>query len=657
MIDFNDVSIHFGTQDVLQHASFRINAGEHCGLVGPNGAGKSTVFHLITGDITPEHGSVSLEGRIRIGHLRQQLRAPSVRDSLLGYALRASPRLEELEESLLAVEAGLAATPEGAEREGLLRQLGSLQTEFEHLGGYELESRVKAALSGLGFHERDFKRPFLEFSGGWQMRAELVRTLVTEPDLLLLDEPSNYLDLPAVEWIQRYLREFAGTLLLISHDRYLLRSLTSVTLEIDGRTITRYNGGLEFYLREREQRYATLLAARRNQDRIREQTQRFIDTFRYTPTKAAQVQSRVKQLAKLEEIVVPRQASTAGHLRLPPPEHCGACAVRVEDVGVSYDGATWVFRNVSFDIARGDRIALIGYNGMGKTTLSRMLAGMKTPTEGRVVFGHKVTPGYVSQEFAEIIPDERGVLNAVRQANPALSEGAARTLLGSFGFSGDDAFKTAGVLSGGEKIRLAFARLFAAKPNLLVLDEPTTHLDLNGRRALEAQLQSYPGTLVLVSHDIEFVRAVATRIVALDPSGVRLFIGGYDEFRDHQARAGTGERDASEPPGAEVPASPAATTAPRSRKEQRKDRAAERARRAPRIRDLKRRVAAAEDRIAALEREQAALVEPLGEGGGTAVDFETTNRRLTALQQDLATVNQLWEQAAAELLRLETEDG
>ncbi len=651
MIDFNDVSIHFGTQDVLQHASFRVNAGEHCGLVGPNGAGKSTVFHLITGETSPEHGSVTLEGRPRIGHLRQQLNAPSVRDSLLGYSLRAAPRLEELEDAILEAEDSLKSAADSPDRERWLKQLGDLQTEFEHLGGYELEARVKAALSGLGFRESDFRRPFAEFSGGWQMRAELVRTLVTEPDLLLLDEPSNYLDLPAVEWIQRYLREFAGTLLLISHDRYLLRSLTSVTLEIDGRTITRYNGGLDFYLREREQRYATVLAARRNQDRLREQSQRFINTFRYTPTKASQVQSRIKQLEKLEEIVVPRQASTAGHLRLPPPEHCGVCAVRVESVGYSYDGETWVFRDATFDIARGDRVAIIGFNGMGKTTLSRMLAGMKPPTEGRIVFGHKVTPGYVSQEFAEIVPDGRGVLNAVRQANPALTEAAARTLLGSFGFSGDDAFKTAGVLSGGEKIRLAFARLYAARPNLLVLDEPTTHLDLNGRRALEDSLRAYQGTIVLVSHDIEFVRAVATHIVMIDPSGVRLFVGGYDDYRAHEASRGAGatteERDTAPAPAAEPP---------RSRKEQRKERAAERAKRSPRIRDLKRRVTAAEERIGLLEQEQAALVESLAGEPGVAVDFETTNRRLTALQRDLATVNQLWEQAAAELLKLEAEE-
>jgi ATP-binding cassette subfamily F protein 3 len=649
MVEFTDVSIHFGTQDVLQHASFRVNKGERCGLVGPNGAGKSTVFHLITGETSPESGTVTLEGKPRIGHLHQQLQPHSEHDSLLAYAMRAMPRLEELEQAILDLEARLADETNETERERILRQLGVCQTEFEHLGGYEVETRVKSALCGLGFRERDFRRPFTEFSGGWQMRAELVRTLVMQPELLLLDEPSNYLDLPAVEWIQRFLREYQGTLLLISHDRYLLRSITTVTLEVDGRTITRYNGGLDFYLREREQRYATVLAAKRNQDRVRDQVQRFIDTFRYTASKAAQVQSRVKQLEKLEEIVVPRQASSAGHLRLPPPDHCGACTLRLQNVCFSYDGETFVFRGVSFEVGRGDRIALVGYNGMGKTTLSRVLAGIRAPTEGEIVFGHKVVPGYVSQEFSEIIPPDQTLIRAVRCVDERLGENAARSLLGSFGFSGDDAFKASGVLSGGEKIRLAFARLYACHPNVLILDEPTTHLDLNGRRALEDSLKVYPGTMVVVSHDVEFVRAVATKIIAIDPDGVHTFVGNYDDYRTFIAR-----RDASGASAAEAPANAAEAGETKSRKDLRKERAAERTKRNPRIADLKRRIAAAETRITALEKEQTSLGEILGTPPAN-LDFAETNRRLSAIQTELATVNALWEQSAAELEILEAE--
>lgn len=652
MIEFAGVHLNFGTQDIFSDASFRIHAGERCGLVGPNGAGKSTVFNLIMGETTPSRGNVIIDGKPRIGYLHQHVQAVSRHDTLLQYAMRALPEVDLLEKEIRKLEAILGQDCPSGEQEKILRRLGECQSEFEDLGGYELETRVKVSLSGLGFRETDFDRPFEEFSGGWQMRAELVRTLAMRPDLLLLDEPSNYLDLPAVEWIQRYLREFTGTLMMISHDRYLLRSLTDVTLEVDGQTITRYNGGLDFYLQEREQRHASLVAARRNQERMRDQIQRFIDTFRYTPTKAAQVQSRVKQLEKIEWIAVPRQASDAGHLRLPEPGHCGVNVLSLENAGFSYDGVSWVFRDISFDAGRGDRIALTGYNGMGKTTLSRVLAGRRPLTEGSLVFGHKVVPGYVSQELAEIIPEDQSVLRAILSADESLGEAAARTLLGSFGFGGDDVFKPSSVLSGGEKIRLAFARLYAARPNVLILDEPTTHLDLNGRRALEESLAAYRGTVVLVSHDVEFVRAVATRIIAFEQDGVRIFAGTYDDYRAFVNRAG------GQPAEMESETDPESDRGQkqRSRKELRRERAEARAKIAPRMNDLRRRIVAAEKRMAELEQERADLGESL-QNPGADFDFETTNRRLTDLQADIEMVTRLWEQAAEELELLEAGRG
>jgi len=651
MIAFQDVAISFGTQRVLHGVTVKINAKERIGIVGPNGAGKSTFFNLLTGELSPDHGEILFEGeKPSIGYLHQQLSRWEEGDTLLSYSLRASADLKAMEEEIARLEGGIAALPAGSpERARALSRIGDLQTRFEARGGYDLDARVKKALCGLGFHPSDFDRPFAEFSGGWKMRAELVRTLAGGPDLLLLDEPSNYLDLPAVEWLQRYLREFRGTLLLVSHDRYLLRTLTTLTIEIDGETATRYNGPLDFYLRERQARYDTLLAAKRNQDRLREQYQRFVDTFRSQANKASLVQSRIKMIERMEPIAVPRQASEAGKLRLPAWHHCGTTVLSVRDAGFTYDGERWIFRHVSFDVGRGEHLAIVGFNGLGKTTMTRLFAGVRAPSEGEVVIGHKVVPGYMSQEFAETIPDDRSLLNVVRREDETMTEAQARQLLGAFGFSGDDAFKHAGVLSGGEKIRLAFARIYARKPNFLVLDEPTTHLDMNGRKALEEALVAYEGTVVVVSHDVEFVRRIAQNIVEVAETGVRKFVGGYDDYRERV------EREAAAAAASVREADAAKREAnPNSREAQRRARAAERERNAPLLRSLKRRVAAAEERIGALEKEQAALVESLSAGADPAAAADAS-RRLAEIEKELATVNTLWEQAASELAFHEAE--
>ncbi len=653
MISFRNVAVSYGTQDVLRDVSFKVNAGERIGIVGPNGAGKSTLLGLISGESAPASGSVVFEGvRPVVGYLHQQLYRWDSSDTVLSYAMKAASRTTELEKRISELESSLSSSG-GNVRDDILSEIGRLQTEFEHLGGYGLETEIKAALGGLGFKASDFDRPFSEFSGGWKMRAELVRTIVTHPGLLMLDEPSNYLDLPAVEWMQRFLREYEGTLMLISHDRYLLRTLTNVTLEVDGGTVTRYNGGLDFYMEERVRRYRTLLAAKKNQDRIREQTIRFIETFRYTPTKAAQVQSRVKQLEKMEPVIVPKQASEAGHMRLPEFHHCGTTVLTASDAGFSYDGTHFVFRGTSFDVSRGEHAAVVGFNGLGKTTLLRLFVGSLVPTEGEVTLGHKVVTGYVSQEFSETVPPERSLVNVVKREDPSLTEAAARSLLGSFGFSGDDVFKCAGVLSGGEKIRLAFARLFAQKPNFLVLDEPTTHLDINGRKALEEQLREYAGTVIVVSHDVEFVRNVAQCIIYTDGAVFRKFQGGYDDYRAYCARGDSESRSnrrgsVPDPSPRTDEACAAEERQTLNRKEQRRMRAEEREKRLPLIRSLKRRVEETEKRIAQLESEQNELVASLS-SEDVRVDFAATNRRLSDIQKELETLNLLWEQTASDL--------
>ncbi len=656
MLDFRNISVHYGHQDVLTNVTFRVNKGDRIGIVGPNGSGKSTLFRIVLGELSTDTGELVIEGSPRIGWTRQNPAPDTPDETLLAYALRGIPGLSEMEAEMQALESDLADPAK-------MKRYGELQATFEHLGGYDIETRVKVALGGLGFSVEEFSKPFASFSGGWRMRAELSRVLASKPDLLLLDEPSNYLDLPAVDWLQKYLKAYDGTLLLISHDRYLLRTLTSIIVEVDAGTATRYEGGLDWYLTEREVRYEHLKAAKANQDHHREQLQRFVDRFRAQATKASQAQSRQKIIDKIDEerIVLPKRYTQSGRLRLAEPPPSGIEMFRCEKLGFSYDGERFVFRGLDFNISRGDKVALIGYNGLGKTTLMRILAGTRQPTEGKAVLGHNVVPGYLSQEFAETIPPDVSVYRNAKNAWDAHGGGPEkvfRNQLGAFGFDENDVEKPAGVLSGGEKIRLAFLRLFLTAPNFLLLDEPTTHLDLDGRRLLQDALQKYKGTILLVSHDIDFVRATATSILEITRAGIRSYPGGYDYYCEKKAaEAATVARR-----GEEVPrtAEPGARSAPRdpdaagqtlSKKELRQQRAAERAKIAPKVKELKKRIETAEKKIdelqAALDAASAELFNPT-----PSTDFAEANRTVRTLQFEIDRYTADWEAASLELEEL-----
>ncbi len=647
MIEFRDVSVRYGPEALFEHASFKINAGERVGIVGPNGSGKSTLFKLILGELSPDTGDVIAEGTPRIGFVRQHLEPDSPEQTLLQYCLEGIPGFERTERAIARLEEALATERDPAAKARMLRELGEANTRFEQMGGYSLEARVKESLGGLGYAVEDFARPFATFSGGWRMRAELSRVLASKPELLLLDEPSNYLDLPAVEWLQRFLRGFEGTLVLISHDRYLLRAITRVTIEVDGGTVTRYNGPLDTYLRDREVRYQQLLQAKANQDRKREQLERFIERFRAQATKAAQAQSREKQLEKLEAIKLPARSRSAGYLRLPKAPHAGAEIVRLEDAAYAYPGADHpIFRHLDLRVMNGDKIAIVGYNGMGKTTLLRVLAGVRKPTEGKAVFGYHVAPGYQSQDLAETMDPDATVFATAKAAAGALPEKELRNRLGGFGFDADDCAKPVKVLSGGEKIRLAFLRLFLNPPNFLLLDEPTTHLDLEGRERLQQAVRDYDGTVVLVSHDVEFVRGTAENILEISRRGIRRFHGGYDYYQEKIAEEAPLQEDAPS-----APAPPKAA----SSKELRRQRAQERAAKAPEVKRLRRRVETAEAAIAKLESEQEALTAALGDGTLDAQGLADAGKRLRAIQFDLAKLTLEWEEAATALEALTAE--
>jgi ATP-binding cassette subfamily F protein 3 len=640
MIEFRKVSKHYGAQDVLLHASFQIASGDRLGLVGPNGAGKSTVFGLITGDIAPDGGEVYIASGLRLGYLRQVLNNSDNELPMLDYVADALPELGEIDRRLHVIEHELqdAAKPN---RAALLNELGDLQHRYEVLGGYDMRTRAQEALGGLGFTPDVLMKPLHEFSGGWQMRAELARVLVARPDTLLLDEPSNYLDLPAVEWLQRYLRDFDGTLVLISHDRFLLNTLTRRTLEINAGRATNYAGNYDTYTRDRVIRVEQALAQKKNQDAKRKDIQDFVSRFRAQATKAAQVQSRIKMLEKMEEIETPDAIQTRGRIRLPAPPHCGSEVIRMENAGLTYDGHRWILRHLDFAIQRGEKTALVGHNGLGKTTLLRLLAGALPLSEGQRSLGHKVIPGYQTQDFADAMNEDETVLQAVRRAAPDVLEKDLRGTLGGFGFSGEAIDKTVGVLSGGEKIRLAFARLLVKPPNLLLLDEPTTHLDIHAREALEDALKDYQGTLLFVSHDVEFVRKVATSVIEMRPPGIVRYPGDYDYFKQKLAQ----EKGLATAAPTEAAANPAKVSK-RERAEMIQETNA-------RKRALEKTIKEAEARIAKLEKEQHELVHSL-EGPTPGLSFSEINQRLTYIPEQIAIATEAWEKAALELEEIET---
>lgn len=650
MIEFRNVSKSYLGEYVLDNVSFRIGDGERAGFVGPNGAGKSTIFALLSGEISPDAGAVEIARDIRLGYVHQHLLPTREGLTLLEYAEQTAPEILKLEQKMHALQDRLHASDESG-RETLLAELGRVQTRFEQMGGFSMRHNAEAALSGLGFTEKDLERPFASFSGGWQMRAELARCLAGEPSVLLLDEPSNYLDLPAVEWLQRFLRDYHGTLVLISHDRYLLNSLTRLTFEVANTNVTRYAGNYDYYENERVLRREQQLSAARNIDRKRRQVERFVDRFRATSTKASQVQSAIKRLDKMEEVSVGAQVMSPGSLRLADPPRSGVEVIRLDNAGVSYDSCHWVLRNIDWRITRGEKFALVGMNGRGKTTLMRALAGNLALTEGRRVVGPNTVTGYLSQEYAETMQSSLTVDDVVREAAQGMNWQERRNVLGSFGFAGNSIEKTVGVLSGGEKIRLALARLLVRPPNLLLLDEPTTHLDIDARRALEEALVEYTGTLCLVSHDVEFVRRVADRVVEMVPPAIRLFAGGYDYYKEKTQQEVVASNTVAEkkPAGKAVTESGGGAVA--QGREGRRERALKNQAYAKQVQPVKREIARIEKQIATLESEQAELLSQMRSSGN--VDYATINRQLKDQQTAIDQAISEWEKLSAKLERLE----
>ncbi len=640
MIDFQNVSKLLGGRDLMKDATFRINKGERIGVVGPNGSGKTTLFSMICGDMSPDKGEILKPEKARIGILRQQLGFFKAEDPLIEYVMTASGELPALQKQIESLEQRLQSQTAD---ESMLNELGRLQSAFEHLGGYDMEHRAAAALAGLGFSEEVYRKPIGEFSGGWQMRACMAKVLLGEPDILLLDEPSNYLDIPAVEWLQRKLKNYEGTLLLISHDRFLLNSLTNITLEINGGNITRYPGNYTYYVREREGRRIQAEAARKNNEKRRKELQDNINRFRAKATKAAQVQSWIKMLEKMEDITIPEDLHFQGRIRIPEPPDCGMEIVRLEHVGHSYDGQKVILKDVNLSIQKGEKLGIIGYNGMGKSTLLKIIADRFAPSEGMCRLGHKVVTGYQAQEFAELLPAEQSAFDVVKQAAQGndVSSQRVREILGAFGFSGEAAEKQCRVLSGGEKIRLCFARIFVNPPNLLILDEPTTHLDVAAREMLQEAIRTYKGTVCLVSHDVEFLRGSAASILEMTPQKTRFFQGDYDYYKEKIAMESAAHGEEKAKPEKQE-------NSGGSQKDIRREKARRRAEMAPEKKRLEQTVARLEKAIEKGEAEKAVLIEQLS-NPAPDTDFQTLQKKLKDLDYDISKATIEWEEVATEL--------
>jgi len=643
MIDFKNVYKSYGVQDLLVDASFRINKNEHVGIVGPNGAGKSTIFAIITGEAHADRGDVVIPGNMRMAYLRQNLRDFDKNLSLLDYTSDAIPELKKISDDIHSLEKELALNSAIPDKQQKLQRLGVLQSSFEALGAYRLRNEAEKALSGLGFSENTFSMPLTSFSGGWQMRANLARILISNPDILLLDEPSNYLDIPAVEWLYRFLRSYEGTLLLISHDRYLLKTLTGITIEVNSGKTTRYPGDYDYYARERTNRIAQLQAAKENQDKKKEQLQRSIERFRAKSSKASQVQSWIKTVEKMEEINLPDKLNYSGQIRIPPAPHCGHEIIRLENASFSYDGNKWIFRNLDLRVEKKQKNRLVGYNGRGKTTLLRALAGRLPLSEGARALGHKVIIGYQAQDFGEIFSPGQTVFEIVKKAAPAdRPSQAVRTLLGSFGFSGESVDKQCSVLSGGEKIRLAFAAIFINPPNFLILDEPTTHLDISALETLQEAIRNYDGSVCIVSHDIEFIRNSADTIIALEDSGIKKYQGGYDYYRE---KTGSIEKNTT--------FAPSAVNADNS-KARRKERAAGRQQLIKIKRAAEKELADIERGIEKFETEKKKIVD-IFSSAQENIDFASLNKESAELEKNIAEATAKWEEVAEKLTEINAE--
>ncbi len=621
LVQLEGVAKAYAGQGLFRDLDWRIAPGERIGLVGPNGAGKTTLCRILAGLEEPDAGRVSRARGATVGYLPQEV-AGSVGRSVLVEALSGFAEVWQLEREMEEVAASLAALPSPT----LTAHYGELQHRFEAAGGYRLEAEGRAVLSGLGFASADLHRPLTEFSGGWRMRAALARLLLLKPTLLLLDEPTNHLDLPSLAWLEDFLAGYDGTVVVVSHDRYFLNRMVSSIAELGPEGLALYPGIYDDFLVEREAGRELREARARNQAKRIAEVERFIERFRSKATKARQVQSRIKMLERLERIELGPRARRI-HFTFPAPPRTGRLVASLRGVHKAY-GGTVVYAGVDVDVERGERVALVGANGAGKSTMLRMLAGVLPFERGERTLGAHVTVHYYAQHQLDALAPERTVLEELAAAAPEAGHTRLRTVLGSFLFSGDSADKKVAVLSGGEKARVALAKMLIRPAALLCLDEPTNHLDLASREVLEDALAAFAGTIVLISHDRYFINRIATRVVAIADGRLTSYLGDYDDYLAAQAREGADR-------GRATSAAPARPAPP----PERDGRRGGKPRVSREVREIRRRLEEVEGQIHALE----ARLDQLGRAlADPALYADGERARAVALERKSAEERVAW---------------